>query len=40
MIAALENSLIIYTPTRKALIMTGFNFILHRCMLQSPLKCP
>ena len=40
MIAAFENSSIIYTPTCKVLIMTGFNFVLHKFMLQSPLKCP
>ena len=40
MIAALENSSIIYTPTCKVLIMTGLNFFLRKFMLQSPLKCP
>ena len=39
-IAALENSSIIYIPTCKVLIMTEFNTILHRFLLQSPLKCP
>ncbi len=40
MITALENSSITYTPTCKVLIMTGFNFFLHKFRLPSPLKCP
>ena len=39
-IAALENSSILYIPTCKVLILTEFNTIFRRFLLQTPLKCP
>ena len=39
MIAALENSSMLFTSTCKVLIQTEFNGILHKCLLQDHLKC-